>query len=372
MEVVDVTVIPVRMPIKPKEEELGLAPYVSNHGHVTFRDRILVRLETENGVVGWGEMLAAMASAEATKSVIENVITPELIGHPVDEIRSFIESFYHPYVKIDPFLGVIEMAMWDAVGKERGSSVSTMFGGKVRNEIDVAYCIGILDPEESREHVRRALTHGFTTLKTKAGPDWRDDVDRMIAMDDEANGQLDLRLDANQGWNFEDAVRAGAQLEDAGVYLQYLEQPVRYEAFGTYKRLRERLRQPIAVNEDTYFAHHLHHLVSNDAIDVACVDIIPAGGMLQVKDQVSVAADAGISLSHHNGFDLGIKQAAVLHTVATTPTINLPPDSVYYAWDDYVLKDPLTIENGSMPVPEGPGLGIEVDQQKVEQYRLNS
>jgi L-alanine-DL-glutamate epimerase-like enolase superfamily enzyme len=189
-------------------------------------------------------------------------------------------------------------------------------------------------------------------------------------MDEEANGRLDLRLDPNQGWSYEDAVRVGARLEDAGVYLQYLEQPVRTEAYGTYKRLRERLRQPIAVNEDTYFAHHLHHLVREDAIDVACIDIVPAGGILRAKDQAAVADDAGVSVSHHNGFDLGIKQAAVLHTVATTPGINLAPDSIYYAWDDYLLAEPLTVEEGSMPVPEGPGLGIDVDEATVERYRI--
>jgi L-alanine-DL-glutamate epimerase-like enolase superfamily enzyme len=370
MDVAEVEVIPVRVPIKPKERELGLAPYVSNHGHVTDRDRVLVRLETSNGVVGWGEMLGAMGSVAATAAVLESVVVPELIGHPVEGIRSFVESFYHPYVKIDPFLGAVETAMWDALGNERDESVSTMLGGRVREAVDVAYCVGILDPEESREHVRRALDHGFSALKTKAGHDWRVDVERMVAMDDEAGGRLDLRLDPNQGWSYEDAVRVGARLEDAGVYLQYLEQPVRYEAYGTYKRLRERLRQPIAVNEDTYFAHHLHHLVGEDAIDVACIDIVPAGGILRAKDQAAVAADAGVSVSHHNGFDLGVKQAAVLHTVATTPGINLAPDSVYYAWDDYLLSDPLTVEDGAIPVPEGPGLGIDVDERKVEQYRL--
>jgi L-alanine-DL-glutamate epimerase-like enolase superfamily enzyme len=370
MEITAVEVIPVRVPIKPKEEELGLAPYVSNHGHVTDRDRVLLRLETTNGVVGWGEMLAAMNSAPATVSVIENVVVPELLGQSAEEIRAFVESFYHPYVKIDPFLGAVEMAMWDALGNERGESVSTMLGGRVCESVDVAYCVGILDPEDSREHARRALNHGFSALKTKAGHDWRVDVERLVAMDEEADGRLDLRLDPNQGWSYEDAVRVGARLEDAGVYLQYLEQPVRTEAYGTYKRLRERLRQPIAVNEDTYFAHHLHHLVREDAIDVACIDIVPAGGILRAKDQAAVADDAGVSVSHHNGFDLGIKQAAVLHTVATTPGINLAPDSIYYAWDDYLLAEPLTVEEGSMPVPEGPGLGIDVDEATVERYRI--
>lgn len=371
MQVRDIAVVPVTVPIKSREEPYGLAPYVSNHDEVTERDRVLIRLETTNGVVGWGEMLAALASPEATVAVLEEVVIPEVRGRSLREIVPVVESFYHPYVDVDPFLGAVETAMWDALGRELGVSVSTLFGGPARSEVDVAYCVGILGPAASAKEAAFAHGEGFTALKTKAGHDWREDVDRLVAMHEATDGELDLRIDPNQGWTFEETVRAAARLEDAGVSLQYLEQPVRVDTFGTYAKLRSRLRTPIAVNEDTYVRHNLTHLVRADAIDVALVDLVPAGGISRVKEQVAVARDAGVSVSHHNGFDLGIKTAAVLHTVATTPGLDVAPDTVYYGWDDYLLEDPLPVDDGAMPVPDGPGLGITVDESKVETYRTD-
>lgn len=96
---------PVRVTIEPEKKDLGLAPYVSNRGYLTDRNRVLGRLETTNGV-GWvGEMLGVMNSVPATTAVFKNVVVPERVGHSIEEIKAFVGSFYHPYVKIDPLLG---------------------------------------------------------------------------------------------------------------------------------------------------------------------------------------------------------------------------------------------------------------------------
>lgn len=371
MPITSVEAIPVEVGVKPLEEEYGLAPYRSNHDSVRRRRRMLVRIETDDGIVGWGETLVLMTSPKATKAIFDHVVAPELLGRDVDQIHDFITSFYFPYTRIHPFVGAAEMAMWDALGKRLDTSLSKLLGGATIDEVPVAYCLGLLDPETSREHAAFAHDAGFQALKTKAGPDWNEDVNRMIAMHDAVNGDLEFRLDPNQGWTFEEAVRAGAALEDNHVYLQYLEQPCRIDTYGTYEKLRNRLRTPIAVNEDTYFERNFSYLLKNDAVDVGVVDMIPAGGILKLKDQAALAAEAGVSLSHHCGFDLGIKTAAMLHTVATTPAIQLPSDSVYYAWQEYLVEDPPELNDGAYPVPSGPGLGITVDEAAVEQHRVD-
>ncbi|WP_227378671.1 mandelate racemase/muconate lactonizing enzyme family protein [Haladaptatus halobius] len=371
MSVTNVTAIPVEMGVKPLESELGLAPYVSNHDSVDSVTRMLVRVDSDEGVTGWGEMLVGMKSAAVTKAVIDDVIAPELVGCEIGEIREFVESFYFPYVKVRPFLGAVETALWDALGKKLGAPVYQLLGGKTTDKVPIATCLGILGPKESRPYARRAVEYGFSTLKTKAGPDWREDVERIRAMHDEVDGELEFRLDPNQGWSFEDAVRVATRLEEEGILLQYLEQPVRIDTYGTYASLRNRIRTPVAVNEDTYFPRNLQFLLRADAIDVAVVDLVPAGGILRVREQAAMAANAGVSVSHHCGFDLGVKTAAMLHTVASTPGINLPPDSVYYGWADYIVEDPFEVEDGALPVPDRPGLGVEVDERKVEQYRCD-
>ena len=371
MSVTDIAAIPVTMDVKPLESDLGLAPYVSNHDTVESVRRMLVRVDTDDGVTGWGEMLVGMKSAVVTKAVVDDVIAPELIGRDVGEIRGFVDSFYFPYAKVRPFVGAVETALWDAFGKTVGQPVYRLLGGKSRDRVPIATCLGILGPEESRTYAKRAVEYGFSTLKTKAGPDWREDVARIVAMSDAADGELEFRLDPNQGWTFEDAVRVATRLEAEDTLLQYLEQPVRIDTYSTYASLRNRVRTPIAVNEDTYFPRNLQFLLRADAIDVAVVDLVPAGGILRVREQVAMAANAGVSVSHHCGFDLGVKTAAMLHTVASTPGINLPPDSVYYAWEDYVIAEPFEVEDGTLPVPNGPGLGVEVDEKKVERYRCD-
>lgn len=370
MAIASVDTIPVRMDVTPLEEG-GLAPYVSNHASVESVDRVLVRVETEDGGVGWGELLATLGSTTATMSIIDQVIAPELVGREPENIREFIEQFYFPYVKIEPYLGAVEMALWDLVGKRFGAPISDLFGGTTSDRVSVAYCLGILTPEQSADRAAAALEQGYETLKTKAGHDWQADVDRLQAMHDAVDGKLEFRLDPNQGWSVEDAVRAVASLEDAGIFLQYIEQPVSIDQYGTYHQLRSRLRTPIGVNEDTYFRRNLYHLASRDAIDVAVADLVPAGGFLRLRELAGVAADAGISMSHHCGFDLGIKTAAMLHAVGSTPAINLAPDTVYYAWADDILETNLEIHDGSMPVPDGPGLGVSVDEAAIETYRTD-
>lgn len=371
MAITAVEAIPVTMGVKPLDEPYGLAPYRSNHDAVESRERMLIRVETDDGVTGWGETLVLMESPAATKAVLDNVVSPELVGRSLDNIQGFTEAFYFPYTRIHPFIGAVEMALWDAYGKQLGVSLSELLGGRLTSEVPVAFCLGILDPDESREHAQFARDAGFDVLKTKAGPDWTEDVERLQAMHDAVDGDLDFRLDPNQGWSFDEAIRATAALEDAGIYLQYLEQPMRIDTYGSYAQLRSRSRTPIAVNEDTYFERNLSHLLKLDAIDVGVIDLVPAGGILATKDLAATAGEAGVSLAHHSGFDLGVKTAATLHLVATTPAIDLAPDSVYYAWEDTILEDPLPVEDGSIPVPDGPGLGVTVDEARIQQYRTD-
>lgn len=371
MHIRKVEAIPIRMGVASLETDLGLAPYVSNHDSVESVDRVLIRIETTTGELGWGEMLVALKSYQVTQTVIEKVIAPELEGVSISEARGVLEDFYYPYVRLDPFLGAVSTAIWDLLGKQFGAPISDLLGGTVNDVVPIAFCLGIMDPESAGEHAVEAKNAGFTRLKTKAGPDWKADVERLVAMDRAVNGALEFRLDPNQGWTTTEAVRALSQLEEQGILLEYIEQPLRTETPGSFASLRSRTTTPIAVNEDTYFRGNLATLLQEDAIDVAVIDLVPTGGLTAARNQAAEASAAGISVSHHCGFDLGIKTAAVLHLAASTPAIDLPPDSVYYGWEDYLLKKPLELQDGAYPVPDEPGLGVAIAENKLEQYRLD-
>ena len=384
MNVTGVEAIPVEVPLRPLTEPNGLAPYVMGTRDVGAGRKTLVRIDTDEGVTGWGEM-NRIVSPTTAKSMIETEVAPYAIGKSVTEIGRFLDEFEQPaFIEIDSVTAGVEMAMWDALGKHLEVPVHQLFGGKRTDAVEFAYCVGILDVEDSTERVRSAKEQGFTTVKTKAGGyadgagrdvvgeprTWQTDVERLTAMSEAVDGAIELRADPNQSLSVADTVRLAAALEDAGVYMQYFEQPIRTDNLGSYKRLRQRLRTPIAVNEELYRQRNFFELIREDAVDVGVIDLVAAGGLLPMKRLASVAEEADVPLAHHCGFDLGIKTAAILHAVSTTPAISLPSDTVYYALEQDVLETPFEFENGCISVPDGPGLGVEVDEAIVEKYRI--
>lgn len=383
MEITNVEAYAVSVPIVDIDDG-GIAPYVTNHGRVEKMERMIIRIDTDEGVSGWGEMRVFLSPA-ATKAVLEDGIAQWVVGRSPFELETFRRQIFIEYTNVDMFFAAIETACWDIVGKVLERPVYELLGGwtapaptertntptrESERTVDIAYCLGILSPEASREHAARAYNEGYSVLKTKAGRDWREDVRRIEAMHDEVDGRLDFRLDPNQGWSLDEAVRVAASLEDAGIYLQYMEQPIRVDSHTALARLRERTRQPIGPNEDTYIPRNLRKLIERGALDVAVVDMTPAGGITALRQLAGIAEDAGVPLVHHCAFDLGIRTAAILHAVTGIPGFTLPPDSVYYAWEEDILTDPLSVENGAIAVPDDPGLGIEVDKDSLDEYRI--
>lgn len=387
MQITNIEAIPVDVPLIDLDEPLGISPYVTNHGEVRSMQRILVRVDTDEGVSGWGEMRAFL-SPEATVAVIEDGIAPLVDGMSPFERETIRRRVFIEYTNADMFFAPVETACWDIVGKTLDRPIYELLGGWTASTqssrrhrqhldeegndraIEVAFCLGILSPEESAAKAEEASNAGFSVLKTKAGREWQRDVNRVVAMDEAVDGQLEFRLDPNQGWTFDQALRVGAALEDAGIYLQYMEQPIRVDTPRELAKLGQRLRQPIAPNEDTYISHNLRSMLETAAMDAAVLDLTPSGGIAGLRQQAAILEDAGIAFTHHCAFDLGVRTAAILHAVYGIPGFELPPDTAYYGWEDDIVESPFTIDDGCLLVPDDAGLGVTVDPDAVATYRL--
>lgn len=388
MEITSVTATTVDVPLVDLDEPLGIGPYVTNHGQVDSMERVLVEVETDEGISGWGEMRTFLTAA-ATESVIEDGIGPLIEGQSPFEVERLRRQVFIEYTNVEMFFAAVETACWDIAGKALGKPVYELIGGSTAPDqttamnadaadrepgtdrnVEFAFCLGILPPAESRAKAREAVDAGFSVLKTKAGRDWQQDVARIKAMDEAVDGALEFRLDPNQGWSLDQAVRVGAALEDSGVYLQYMEQPIRVNAHESLATLRRRLRHPIAPNEDTYIPNNLRSLIETGSMDVAVLDLTPAGGISGLRQQASIVEDAGVPFTHHCAFDLGVRTAAILHAVHGLPGFSLPPDTTYYAWEANIIAEPFEVTDGCMRAPDAPGLGIEVDREMVSQYEV--
>lgn len=359
------------MDIRPLEERGGIGPYVSSaHEHERI-ERTLVRLEATGDVTGWGEVRTPLDSHTTASALIEDVIAPLVVGRQIGDVVDLPSMLDSTYMSIKPVVGGVEMAMWDAHAKQLGVPLHELFGAPNPDPIDLAFCLGILDPGQSREKAAEAADMGFDVVKTKAGRDWQEDVERVRAMADEVGSEIDFRVDPNGAWSYDEAVRAVSAFEQSEVPIQYLEQPFEPSQFGAYASFRSRHRVPVAINEDTYLQGNTLQAVKQDAVDVAVIDLVPAGGFREARRLAHVLGSAGVSLTHHTGFDLGIKTAASLQFIACTPAVTLSPDSAYYAWEDDIVKEPFNVENGRLEVPTEPGLGVTVDKAKVDTYRLD-
>jgi L-alanine-DL-glutamate epimerase-like enolase superfamily enzyme len=377
--VVDVPLIPI--------ERGGIGPYRTNHGAAESKQRVLVRVDTDSGVSGWGEVRVLLSPA-TTVSIIEDGIAPVVEGQSPFAVESFRRQVFIEYMNIMPLFAPVEIACWDIVGKSLEKPIYELLGGwsapnqaeRDRNpdtaehtdhEIDVAYCLGILSPEESAAKAESVATDGFDVLKTKAGRDWQTDIERIVAMHHAVDGELEFRLDPNQGWTLDQALRVAARLDDHGIHLQYLEQPIRTNMHRDLATLRQRTHQPIAPNEDTYIPNNLRRLGSAGAMDAAVLDMTPAGGISGLRQQAAIVEDLGVPATHHCAFDLGVRTAAMLHAVYSLPGFALPPDSVYGNWEADVVHDPITLTDGALVVPDGPGLGVDVDMDRVREFAID-
>jgi L-alanine-DL-glutamate epimerase-like enolase superfamily enzyme len=340
-----------------------IAPYQNRYRAGTHKDCVLVRLEADTGLVGWGE-------------TPDDWITNTFSGAPEDRLRSQVvgrdpfdlEAWYAEN-NLGSFLAsAVEMAMWDLIGKASRQPLYKLLGGAVRKKIELAACMGIRPYDEAKAIARQYLDMGFTTLKTKAGRRAEEDLEMVRGIRDGVGDKLKLRIDPNMGYPPEVAFPLARDLEK--YHLEYFEQPMPDGLIADAARLRRHTKTPIGLNESVTTPEVVLQILQLHAADVILPDTYQCAGILGVKKVAALCEAAGVPCVFHCAHDLGIKTAAMLHIVASSPGFTLANDCTYYGLEDDVCTPPHRIERGTMTVPEGPGLGVTVDEQKVTKYRI--
>lgn len=361
----------VRVPVRLIEDG-GIAPYAGSQdgAGVTTAESLLLCLRTDEGVSGWGEMNTGFGRG-VDKALVEHWIAPALVGQDPTRIKETIarvDAPYWPQFGRRALACAAEMALWDLVARSMDRPVSALLGGLVRDEVQVAFCVGITTAQDAAEIAARAYAAGWRVLKTKIGLDLDADVERVRAIVEATDGRMRLRLDANQGY---DRVGALAMLRAMGGFpIEYLEQPLPVADFAGNRTLMERGALPIAINEDAYTFGGVARGIAERAIDVAVVDIEGTAGVSGLLEVAALGSAFNIPLAHHCGWDMGVKAAMMLQVVGATPAIALASDSTYAMHLDDVLVERLVTVDGAMPVPQGPGIGVDVDEDAVRRLAL--
>jgi len=371
MKITAVKTYAVKIGMIPLEDG-GIAPYkgslMSVEG-ISHTRKVLIKVETDEDIAGWGEYHAVFAP-KTMQMLIETEIAPQIKGMNPFELESiarkcsFVEGSHLMSSRL--FASGVNVACWDIIGKALNKPIFELLGGKVRNSVPIAYCLGIVDHDTTVKKAAKIVEDGYKHLKLKGSVDINFDVERLRKIRREVGDELSLRIDHNQALNPVQALEFCKRTED--IYLEYVEEPIRVSSFDVLANLRKRTTTPIAINEDCYVPHNVFQAIKQDAIDAAVWDLAIGGGLTGLKRIGALAEEANLPLAHHCSFDLGITTAAIIHGVCSTPSFNLAVDSAYYGQKDDVLEKPLEIREGAFVIPEGSGLGIEIDEEKIRKY----
>jgi glucarate dehydratase len=340
--------------------------------HLAFT-RTLIRIHTDEGIVGLGE-------TAATADMVQRIGGPLIGQHPFDlEVaRNTISNRF--YWTRDPLVASgIEMALIDIIGKATHQPAYRVLGGAVRPHIEMAaYAFyryaneetgvpAVTTPDEMARHCADLVERfGFRTVKLKGGVlDAETEVQTMEAIRAEVGPGIRLRLDPQSAWTVETAIAYAPRLEAVG--LEYYEDPV--AGAPNMATVRSRTRLAMSTNMCVTNFAELGPAIGIGAIDVVLTDPWYWGGPTQVRALDTVARTMGIGLSMHSGIELGIGMAVMAHTGVTMPGLTAAVDAHYHHLVDDVIKGPMLLpKDGRLVPPEGDGWGVELDEEKVEKY----
>jgi L-alanine-DL-glutamate epimerase-like enolase superfamily enzyme len=340
---------------------------------------VLVKVTASNGTYGWGEAHAPLGP-RATKAVVEDVLAPILIGKDPFAIEYHWEKMYGSMrlrghaagYQMEAIAGV-DIALWDLVGKLQGVPVYKLLGGPFRTELP-AYASGVpgATVEERIESAERFIGEGYTAMKTSIGRgDIDADVEGVIALAEAIKGRADLLVDAHGAYALDSALAVGRRLQAAGVH--WLEDPLPPEDISGYRFLVERLDIAIAAGETDCTRWQVAERLKTQSVSVLLPDICRAGGISEGRKIATAASLFNTRWAAHVSMGTSVHVAAAAHLAAASANFLIFEFSsgTNNPIGDCLLTSPLHPVNGMLTVPNGPGLGIEFDDARLQEHIWN-
>lgn len=361
MKIVSVDAYPFGIQVTP---ELAIA---SAQGEHRLSNYVIVRIRTDEGQEGFGEAnVTPRWSGEFQAGALaatKEILAPVLLGQNPLHVSSLAarmdqELVGNPFAKAS-----LEMALLDLAGKILKVPVHLLLGGPQRTpEIPLRFSIGAFPPAKVVQIAEKALALGLRAVKVKVGLEVRKDMERVEAVRRALGEEFPIGVDANAGWTESEAVAAIPQLERLGVNV--IEEPLRRGDFRGCARLRQRTRIPIMLDESIFSAEDAQEAIRWDACDVISIYPGKNGGVKRSFAIAQMAAAAGMECTIGSNLEWEIASAAMLHLAVAIPNLSqrVCHDIIGPLYHMRHIGTGLKLENGCARVPEGAGLGIEIDR----------
>lgn len=383
MKITDIEAIAFQLPVRREFRWASLRAQLGSF--------VLVRVHTESGLVGYGEATPLPdwggdfgrrgGETQATVAhMVTSVLAPALIGMSALEISRAHDAMNRVLRGNSYAKAAVDVALHDLAGKAAGVPLYQLLGGAARDGVAVAHMVGIMPEEDALAESEAAVADGLDALQIKGGEDAARDVRLIMTLRRKLGPSVRIRLDANQGYRrAKDAIKVVGRLAPGD--LDDLEQPV--VGLDEMAVVTRSVAVNVIADESCWDAHDALEVVRAHAADALSIYLAKAGGLGQARDVAAIADAAGLSCDVNGSIESGVGNAANVHFAFATPAVRLPcvipvsapngahPNRVggrYY--EDDVICAPFPLAGKAVLPPEGPGLGIEIDEAKLERYRV--
>lgn len=382
MRVAALEVIPVSVPVETRLR-------TSNEGDAAHRDpaddtgtydHLVVRVDLADGTRGYGEIAPhpdwpGSGTRETCRQVIEDCYRDLVTGEDVHSVARIGERLDRAAADFPFARSGIDVALHDAIGRLHGIPLYALLGGAVPEDrsLRIHHTVGIQSEAAVREEVEAAAARGIEDFKLKAGgPDLGAEVDRLAAVHDAVPGAR-IRIDANGAWTAAEAIQRIPALDDAAGGLELVEQPVGRGDLDGFRRVRMATSPPVMADESCYYPEDVARLADCEAVDVVNVKLSNAGGFVPAKRAAAVAEAHGLSCFAGGMLELGIGAAASAQFALSTPSIRYPTGILNRFAEHMLIEDPedWAPSGPSVTIPDAPGLGVDVDENAIERYRVS-
>ena len=272
-------------------------PFKTALREISTAESVIIKVLTDTGEIGYGGAApTAVITGDINESiigVIENYIKPKLIGMSIDELEIIMRNIQSAAVHNFSAKAAVDMAVYDLFGKKYNIPLYKYFGG-ARKEIETDITISVNSPEEMAEDAVNYVKEGYSTLKTKVGVNAKLDICRVKAIRDAIGYEAKIRLDANQGWTPKEAIKTIIQMEDMGLDIELVEQPVKAYDIEGLKYVTDNVKTPIMADEALFSPYDCFKLLKDRAVDILNIKLMKCGGLYNAQKINAMAESCGV------------------------------------------------------------------------------
>ena len=349
-------------------------PHLMSFTRLEAVNFVFVRIETTDGLVGWGEAAClggptwSEESAESVEATVTRYLAPWLRGRDAAALGA-LRCEMARRVQGNPFArAAVEMALWDLNGRALGVPVHRLLGGRVRERVPLSWSLAVEDPEAEVAEARALVARGHRIFKVKTGAHpVAEDVARLARLREAVGPGVALRVDANQGWDVPTAVRAVRAMEPYG--LDFVEQPVPRWDLAGLAEVGRRVSVPVMADEACASPHDALTLARLGGVSILALKVTKSAGLAGAMAVAAVAEAAGLGCYVGCMIETSLGTAAYLHlALAAAPvTWGCELFGPLLLQGD-VTREPVRYADGAILALDGPGLGVEVDETRLKEW----